>query len=205
MHLPVEDRLHHQKDRFMSLLRTVSRTAAIYLAATMLGFLFYVASFRLPFGGSILFYRGVLLAGITAMALLSALVILRNRVDIDVSTVMGATFTSFAFNVCFLVLFPVTIDRSISVFILSRIVAEDGMTTDEITRRFEDEYLHRMAQMDRRVDEQTISGNVRVRPNGQVVATDQGRKFVELAKSASGWFHTDRRVVDAGIEKPRRK
>ena len=185
----------------MSLPKTILRVAGTYAAAALLGFVVYVASFRLPFGGPILFYRGVLLAIIAAVVLLAGLALARPRLNIDVPTIMGATFTSFAFNVCFLVLFPVTIDRSISVFVLSRIAASKGMTTDEITDKFDNDYLHGMNQMQRRVDEQRISGNVSVGRDGRVALTQRGRDFVALSKAASRWFRTDPRFVDPNAVK----
>ena len=179
----------------MSIVASVVRLLCIYATVVLLGFAIYVASFHLPLGATILFYRGLLLAALTGCLTLAGLFLMSRWMRLDLATALGATFTSVAFNICFLVLFPVTIDRSISVFLLSRIAAQDGMTTDQLTARFADEYLYRMKQIPRRVDEQTKSGNIAVTPDGRITLTPQGRRFVHLAQSASGWFGTDPRFT----------
>jgi hypothetical protein len=114
------------------------------------------------------------------------------------ATIIGAVFTSLALNVCFLVLFPVTIDRSISVFLLARIEAGQPLTAAQLQQGFADEYIVEMQQIPRRVREQAISGNIDVAADGAITLTPRGKRFNALARRASVWFGTDPRFVDAG-------
>jgi hypothetical protein len=179
------------------------RIVLAYAIGGLIGFALYIATFALPIGGEILFYRGLLLALVTAAAVGGTLIGARSRVRIDLSTGIGIVMTGLAFNVCFLVLFPVTIDRSISVFLLSRIADEQPLTTPALQQRFADEYLGRMDQIPRRVREQALSGNIALDRNGAIRLTDRGRTFLVLAKAASGWFRTDPRFVDSAASSRR--
>ena len=184
----------------MMTLSALLRILGTYAAAGLVGFLLYVASFRLPVGGEILFYRGLVLATLTALALGTVLWLARRRLRVDLATGLGAVLSSMAFNICFLVLFPVTVDRSISVFLLARIEAQQGMTTAQLQDRFASEYLVGMDQIPRRVTEQQLSGNITVDPQGRIALTERGRRFNAFARTAAEWFDTDRRFV--GTEPP---
>ena len=179
----------------------ILRIFAIYGIGGIVGLALYVAMFALPIGGEILFYRGIVLALLTAAVLAAVLALLHQRLGIDAATGVGVVLTGLALNVSFLVLFPVTIDRSISVFLLSRIGAEQPLSAARLQTRFADEYLGRMQQIPRRVHEQSLSGNIAVEPGGAIRLTPRGRAFVALASAASRWFHTDRRFVDPAADR----
>jgi len=175
---------------------SILRILAAYGLGAAVGLAIYIALFALPVGGEILFYRGILLALIAAAIVGGVLVALRRRLKLDSATGIGVVLTGLACNICFLVLFPVTIDRSISVFLLSRIAAEQPLSTAQLQQRFADEYLIGMRQIPRRVREQSLSGNLIVGDDGGIRLSGRGEAFVALAKSASAWFHTDGRFVD---------
>jgi hypothetical protein len=165
------------------------------LAATLAGFLFYVLLFALGTAGGvqILFYRGVLLAMIAAVATVGALaLLLRGR---DPSLAIAAGVASFSFNICFLVLLPVTVDRSVTVFLLSTIDRQPGLTEAELERTFVDRYVVGMRAMDRRITEQSLSGNIEVGPDGGVRLTPQGERFMGFSRAISTIFRTDPRFV----------
>lgn len=185
-------------------MKTIFRILLTYVIGGIVGFVLYVASFKLPIGGEILFYRGVLLAVLVAIALATLLAIGHRKLKLDLATAIGVVLTGLAFNVCFLVLFPVTIDRSISVFLLSRIEATTPITTAELKSRFVQEYVEGMDQIPRRVREQELSGNIALDAAGKIRLTDRGREFNRLARLASAWFGTDRRFVEAASNQNQR-
>ena len=186
-------------------MKAVVGIVAIYALADALGLILYLLSFRSPFGSEILFYRGLAMAALVAAALLGVLLLASRWYPLASATVIGAVFTSVALNVCFLVLFPVTVDRSISVFLLSRIEARQPLNAAELEQTFADEYLGEMQQIPRRVREQTLSGNIAVAADGSIRLTQRGRLFNALARGASTWFGTDRRFVsDSAAARPLR-
>jgi hypothetical protein len=92
----------------------------------------------------------------------------------------------------------VTIDRSVTVFILAQMAArpERSFTPAEMRSIFTDVYLGRFQQIERRLEEQEISGNL-ARDAAGFRITPQGLAFVEFARALSKTFQTDPRFVTA--------
>ncbi len=181
-------------------LRRLGRLALIYLMALLVGFLLYLVLIASPLLASIslLFYRGVLLAfaGAIMLAILGALAARRFTV-LDLQTVVGAIPLSLAFNISFLIVFPVTFDRSITMFLLARIEQRDGqLDAQGLQQVFIREYLKEMRQIDRRIDEQSVSGNIRVE-DGRIFITPQGKRLLRGGRIVSVWFDADPRFVNA--------
>jgi hypothetical protein len=97
---------------------------------------------------------------------------------------------------CLLIVLPVTIDRSISVFVLTQMAARpDGtFTPSNVRRLFIDVYVERYQQVERRLKEQEISGNIASTATGFRI-TPQGLAFVRFAVFLSKIFGTDPRFV----------
>jgi len=172
--------------------------AATYCATSALGLLLFCVLHRSPLfeQNDILFYRGVMLASVTTLLLIASLAACSAWLSINAATVIGAAATSLSLNLCFLVLVPVTIDRSISVFLLARIEGRSGtLDAQALDALFRREYLGDMAQIDRRVAEQAKSGNIRVGRDGTIVITPQGRIFLRFSRVIAKGFGTDPRFV----------
>lgn len=169
-------------------------TLALAVAA---GFILYVGLTRSPLfaGISILFYRGLLLCALAALLVMAAMALWRRR-RFDLATIIAAGALSLSFNICFLIVLPVTLDRSISVFMLTQIEQHRGEALDErrITEIFVRKYVGDMRQMDRRIAEQTASGNVTT-VDGNIRLTAQGRRFLALSRTLARLFGTDPRFV----------
>ncbi|NWK94750.1 hypothetical protein DM806_03535 [Sphingobium lactosutens] len=180
-------------------LRQISLLAAIYAGAVLLGFALYLALIRSPLlgGMAILFYRGVALAAIAAGMMLVAAILLARRHALDGPTIIGAVALSLAFNISFLIVFPVTFDRSITMFLLARIERQDGeLDARALEQVYVREYLGEMRQIDRRIAEQGLSGNIRVE-RGHIHITPQGRRLLDGGRMIGGWFGADPRFVTA--------
>ncbi|MEJ7927249.1 hypothetical protein WG908_10845 [Sphingobium sp. AN641] len=186
----------------MTLLRCVALLALTYTAALLLGFCLYVGLIRSPMLADmpVLFYRGLALAFVAALLLCSVGAILRRRLGLDISTLLGAVTISLSFNICFLVIFPVTFDRSITMFLLARIERQDGQLDRKgLEGVFVTEYLDEMQQIDRRIAEQSLSGNIRV-SHGRISITPQGKQLLAGARTIGAWFDTDPRFITAAPE-----
>ena len=184
----------------MTIFAFLWRLALLYLGAILSGFILFALLTRSPLFASIdiLFYRGLLLAGVAALILaLLAIPLARQWPQLDLSTGIGAVALSLAFNICFLIVIPVTIDRSVTVFLLSRIEASpQAMDEPALRERFIREYLGEMQQVQRRIDEQGKSGNISVDAAGKVHITPQGAAFLAQMRHVAGWWRTDPRFVD---------
>ena len=180
------------------------RQLLLLAGLTLLGFAIYVLLFWVGAGASIsiLFYRGIALAIGAAVVTGLVGVWLAKRTN-DRSLPVAAAALSFSFNVCFLVLLPVTVDRSVSVYLLSTIEQqqETGIDESNLQRAFINGYVVGMGAIDRRIDEQRKSGNIVVTPDGKVQLTAQGRRFMALSRLVSALFGTDPRFVNASTKR----
>jgi hypothetical protein len=187
---------------------TILRQILLLGILTVVGFTLYVLLFWAGVGTSmtILFYRGVVLA--IAAAIVTGLAALwPARRTGDSSLPVAAAALSLSFNLCFLVLLPVTVDRSVSVYLLSTIERrqDSGMDRTELQRAFVDGYVVKMGAIDRRIDEQRKSGDITVAPDGKVRLTRQGERFMAFSRLVARLFGTDPRFVSGGSDPaPRR-
>ena len=145
----------------------------------------------------ILFYRGLVLIAIGALFCFVVLLLASRKWPVwkPRDAVSACAFACGA-AVCLLIVLPVTIDRSVSVFILTRMAAlpDRAFTPAEMRATFTEVYLGRYQQIERRLEEQEISGNV-ARDAAGFRITPQGLAFVRLARFLSQIFQTDPRFV----------
>lgn len=174
---------------------------------TLFGFAVYVLLFWTGIATSItiLFYRGIALALVAALVTFLAALWLAAKTR-DSSLPIAAAALSLSFNICFLVLLPVTVDRSVSVYLLSTIEQhqDSGIDATHLQRSFIDGYVVKMGAIDRRIDEQKRSHNVTVGPDGKVRLTPQGRRFMALSRVVARVFGTDPRFVGGATPNNRR-
>ena len=164
--------------------------------AVVAGFALYIGLTRSPLfvGVDTLFYRGLILCAISAGIVMAAMALRRRR--FDPATIIAAGSLTLSFNICFLIVLPVTLDRSISVFMLSEIERHGHERLDDrrVAEIFVRKYVGDMRQIERRVAEQTASGNIET-VDGNIRLTDQGRRFLALSRTLARLFGTDPRFV----------
>lgn len=151
-------------------------------------------------GVSILLYRGLLILAACEAACFAALLVLRRRWrGWRVRDAVSACAFASGVGVCFLTLLPVTIDRSMSVFLLGRMAAEPdrSFSPADLETIFVRTYVQRFDQVKRRLEEQRVSGNVTETPGGYQIDA-QGLAFVQLGRLISKVFRTDPRFIDPG-------
>lgn len=185
-----------------STLRRAFALVLLYAAATLVGGVIFVALLRAALvllGPGVMFYRGVG-ALIVDFLLLIALVAaaaarLPRRFGIDGADALGAAIVATSLLLAAFVLGPITVDRSISVFMLSQFDAADHpLTAAEARDAFVRVYVDDWAQIDRRLKEQALSGNLEQGPDGWRL-TAQGRAFIGAARAMSSLFKGDPRFV----------
>ena len=177
------------------------RQLLLLASLTLFGFGVYLLLFWLGIASSvsILFYRGVALALVASVVTgVAAAWLSRGREDRSLP--IAAAALSLSFNICFLVLLPVTVDRSVSVYLLSTIEQHQkaGIKPAALQTAFIDGYVVKMGAVDRRIDEQRKSGNIRVSADGKVRLTKQGERFMTFSRLVARMFGTDPRFVSGG-------
>jgi hypothetical protein len=146
---------------------------------------------------SIVFYRGLLVIGIGDGFCFFVLLLARRKWPVwKVRDAVSACVFAAGAAVCLLIVLPVTIDRSISVFMLTQMAAQPDrtFTSSDLRTVFVDVYVDRYRQIERRLEEQKISGNISPDGTGFRI-TAQGLAFVRFARLVSDLFQTDPRFV----------
>ncbi|MHB8286270.1 MAG: hypothetical protein ACYDD1_16565, partial [Caulobacteraceae bacterium] len=109
---------------------------------------------------------------------------------------VSAAAVSLAFNLCFFVVLPVTVDRSISVFVLGEMTAHADRTysAEDVSRLFTTVYVAQDRQIERRLREQVLSGNVQDL-GGRYRISPRGAGFIGLSRAIAWMFDGDTRFV----------
>ncbi len=175
--------------------------ALTYAAGPAIGFVLLAALFRLGVLAEVgvLFYRGLALIAVAFAATFALLFVAARRFGhggVRGRDAFSAAVLSLALNLSFLVILPVTVDRSISVFILGEMAAHQdrGYSSDQMSRVFSDVYVGDYRQIDRRMREQVLSGNMERIGDGYRI-TPRGQAFIRTAKLIAWMFDSDTRFV----------
>jgi len=175
--------------------------AGLYAFGIFTGFVTFAALFKagLLKGIGALFFRGLVLAGVSFVilfALLAALIKRLGRLGLNRRDAFCAAVLSLSFNICFLVVAPVTVDRSVSIFMLGEMAAnpEQNYSKEAMSRRFVEVYIGDYHQIDRRLREQTEIGNVE-ETGGHYRISRRGRDFIAISKFVAWLFDADPRLV----------
>ncbi len=181
--------------------RGVVGFGVLYAAAPVIGFALLVALFRAGVLAevNILFYRGLALIALAFVATFGAVFLAARRgpiAGVRGRDAFSAAVLSLAFNLCFLVIFPVTIDRSISVFVLGEMAAhaDRAYSADQMAQVFSNVYVGEDQQIDRRMREQLLSGNVERVGDGYRISP-HGKAFIQTSKLIAWMFDGDTRFV----------
>jgi hypothetical protein len=180
--------------------RTTLEAAAVFISAAAFGFALLVGLFKAGVLGQIdiVFYRGVALCIVACVLTMITVGWLGQRLGVaTVRDAFAAGCLSFGLNLSFLVIAPVTVDRSISVFMIATMAAapDRAVTTAEMDQAFRAQYLERMTQIDRRMKEQVTSGAIALE-NGAYRITEKGLGFMRTARLVAWLFDTDPKLLN---------
>lgn len=181
-------------------LRDAARSLAIYGVSCVAGLCLLVAAFKAGLFGSIsiLFYRELVLCCLVALAMVVLAYLSFRKLEFgSLGEAIAAGMLSLGVNLAVLVVLPVTVDRSVSVFVLSYMNAHasEALSPEEVDAGFRKIYLGHLQQIDRRLKEQTTSGNL-IEKNGRYTISNQGKAFMRTADWIAWAFDTDRRLID---------
>lgn len=168
----------------------------IYVVCTAI----FIAFFHTPVLANmkVLMYRGIGLLILTGI--LSAIVMGIVRKFWKFVTVRDIIMVFVIFccvNMVLFTLIPVTVERSVSVFMLSYMDenSEKTFTKEDIGEVFTAKYVNDYGAFDKRFDEQLVTGTIVDNGDGTYTITDEGRFIVTMFRGVSTMFNTDQRLV----------
>lgn len=147
----------------------MKRLTAFYISLFLLFSAVYVLLFHSPLfsGQKVLFYRGLFLL-IVALLLVSFLLFtVRSKLHIRLESIIAGLMLCVSIHLMLFVVFPVTFDRSVTMFLLENINDNknplsscSGMGDVNLKKRFIESYVHKKDAIGRRISEQTVIGFV---------------------------------------------
>ena len=169
---------------------------AIYAVCTAL----FIALFHTPVLANmkVLMYRGIgllIIAGILAAVVMG--VLRKFWKFITVRDIIMVFVIFCCVNMVIFTLIPVTVERSVSVFMLSYMDenSDQKFTKDDIGEVFTAKYVNDYGAFDKRFDEQLVTGTIVDNGDGTYTITDQGRFIVTMFRGVAKVFNTDQRLV----------
>jgi hypothetical protein len=90
----------------------------------------------------------------------------------------------------------VTLDRSVSVFLLGVMNArsDETFTAERLETVFDDVYVRKYGAMQRRIEEQVVTGNIVASGDGYKI-TPAGQRFIQVSTWIANLFHLNMRFV----------
>ena len=187
----------------ISSVREIIYTLLTYAVLYIISFGFKVLLIRLPLlkGMHVLMYRGIVMiviAGVLASLLLVLYRKWRKITWLSVKDVVLVFILTCSINMVFFTLIPVTVERSVSVFMLSYMdkYSDKTYTQDEVAEIFIDKYVNEYEAFEKRFDEQLTTGSIEQNADGTYSITDKGRFIVKMFRFISDVFETDKRLVE---------
>jgi len=159
----------------------ICRLITVYLSVFFLFSLTYILLFHSPLFKNIdiLFYRGIILLAVTGFLFLIAFIFLRNKVGRE--TFLAALVMSLSLNLVFFVVFPVTFDRSVTMFFLNSLNEVPSLTHQQAENLLIKKYIKGKDAVKKRVKEQAVTGFISEK-NGQIEITNKGKGFLRFSQ-----------------------
>ena len=171
-----------------------------HLEFFVLGTLLFILLFRAPlFQQTPFFYRGILLLLVDCLLIFSLIILVRLlgfKKLFSVRDIITCIVLIFSVNLVFFTHLPVTADRSISVFLLGYFNNHPGklFTAEEITQVFINKYLYENGNIQKRFDEQIVSGNLLEEGKGYKI-TKRGKFVMQLYNFVADIFMIDKKNI----------
>lgn len=164
------------------------RIVVFYLFLIFAGMIIFPVIYNFNFFNSwnIIFYRGVAIAILCALIQIVLIWQAIRLLPIKLLSFrdnLCITALSLTFNLSFFIIFPVTLERSISTFLLSSLSQNesDGLTQAQMEDRFIQIFVKEKGAISERMREQIASGNV-VKVGDNYILTEQGRAFIRISE-----------------------
>ena len=136
------------------------------------------------------FYRGIISILISSLVVAFLLYLVTKKFRIKYA--FSCLFCSCSLFIGFWGVIPVSLDRSISVLILSYMDHIDRpVTKEEISHLSVDVFFKKYKAIDRRVHEQLVSKNITVTESNKLQITEQGKNFISTSKTLCYIFNCD--------------
>ena len=183
------------------MIKNICKYLLFYAGVVLIGTVIFAISFRLPIfkGMSVYVYRALMLLAVVATVMLGVILLIKKHltlIKIDVKDILLSLCLLVSFLSIFTVIIMSSLDRSISVFILSDMASNPDVvfTRDDVEDRFLDIYVGEYGAMEQRFEEQIVSGNIEKSGDGYKI-TKNGEFLVLFFRILAKIFPVDEKCI----------
>ena len=144
-------------------------------------------------------YRGIIFIVISAVLNIILSIIIKRMLfkELNGFDIFSIVVFYMSVTMVFFILVPVTVERSVSVYMLSYADESDtNFTKSDIENSFIDIYLKDFGAFDKRFDEQIETGTIEKVNDNEYRLNDRGRFIVRLFRFITNVFNTDKKLVN---------
>jgi len=141
---------------------------------------------------SVLFYRGLWLLATVTLIFISAVLFFYKKIGASLETLIAAILVSVSINLSFFVVFPVTFERSVTMFLLNTLKTSTdnschGLTKSQLEKKLIEDYIIKKKAVDKRINEQSVIDFIKDK-NQCIELTPKAIKFLEFSKIVGKYF-----------------
>lgn len=179
----------------------VIKFVLFHIVAFLLGWLLYIGVLQSGIFDfvKVYFYKTILILIITGIIILVAELVIKyfwKNAIFDYKDIVLSFVLFMSINMVWLSLVVVSLDRSLSVFVLSYMNEEErSYTEEEIEEVFQTVFVDKYEMLDRRFWEQLESGNIIEDGDGYRL-TSRGSSLVEIFKLVGKIYDVDDRFIN---------
>lgn len=186
------------KNKLFNIIRVVFLYLLIYILCTII----FISLFHIDILKKldVFMYKGIIyiiVTGILAGIIMAIAKKKRYKNLLDGKDVIIMFIGYCCVNMVLFTLIPVTIERSVSVFMLSYMDSYSNETYSEekMTKIFEDIYVDKFRAFNKRFNEQIVTGTVEKVSDDEYKINDNGKFIVKIFRTVAKWFNMDTKLV----------
>ena len=179
-----------------NVLKLIGLYALIYIVYSVIFVLLFHTGILA--GMEVLMYRGIVFLIITGILAGATMAVIKKIWDfISIRDIIMMFVIFCCVNMVLFTLIPVTVERSVSVFMLSYMDenSDQSFTEEDVQEIFTSKYVVDYGAFEKRFDEQIATGTLKDNGDGTYSITDSGRRIVSMFRMVADWFNTDKRLV----------
>ena len=164
------------------MIKIIKKYLAIFL--TYSGIFFFLLITPIFSNQKVLFYRGLILFAISSIITFIIFTFFKKiSKEFTLESRINGIIFSLSIHLCFFIIFPVTFDRSVTMYLLNTINENNDKTClqeNNIQQKLIDEYIVEQQAIPRRIYEQSIINFIKLN-NNCIQLTSKSKKFLKFS------------------------
>lgn len=173
-------------------MKKILKMFIIFLAFTFI----YILTFHLGIKIPIYTYYGITsLFVLTILLIIILIIYTKKSSNFDIKDSVIVILLCFFINLYFFCMVPVTLERSISVFMLNKMKNEKSYTKKEIEEMFIDKYVYEYKAFDKRLNEQEYTGTIE-KKDKEYKINKKGKRLVKVFSLIKKIYNIKGKIIE---------